>query len=48
VSAPLQADPPAVVPYPRGSWGPEAPLHRLAAPYRWHLHGTPAGTTLNR
>lgn len=48
VSAPLQADPPAVAPYPRGSWGPEAALHRLAAPYRWHLHGTPAGTTLNR
>ncbi len=42
VSAPLQADPPAAVPYPRGSWGPEAALHRLAAPYRWHLDGTPA------
>ena len=39
VSAPLQADPPAVVPYPPGSWGPEAALHRLAAPYRWHLTG---------
>jgi glucose-6-phosphate 1-dehydrogenase len=40
VSAPLQADPPAVVPYQRGSWGPEAALHRLAAPHRWHLDGT--------
>jgi glucose-6-phosphate 1-dehydrogenase len=40
VSAPLQQDPPAAVPYPRGSWGPEAELHRLAAPHRWHLNGT--------
>ncbi len=37
VSAPLQQDPPAAVPYPRGSWGPEAELDRLAAPHRWHL-----------
>jgi glucose-6-phosphate 1-dehydrogenase len=50
VSAPLQADPPGAVPYPRGSWGPEAALHRLAAPYRWHLNGGPGGpgTTPNR
>ncbi len=40
VSTPLQQDPPKVVPYPRGSWGPQAALHRLAAPYRWHLDGT--------
>ena len=40
VSAPLQENPPEVVPYPRGSWGPEAALARLAAPYRWHLDGT--------
>jgi glucose-6-phosphate 1-dehydrogenase len=50
VSAPLQEHPPAVLPYPRGSWGPEAALQRLAAPYRWHLDGTsaPSGTTPNR
>jgi glucose-6-phosphate 1-dehydrogenase len=50
VSAPLQADPPEVVPYPSGSWGPESALHRLAAPYQWHLNGgpRPPGTTPNR
>ncbi|HTT53512.1 MAG TPA: glucose-6-phosphate dehydrogenase [Streptosporangiaceae bacterium] len=40
VSAPLQADPPPVQPYAQGSWGPERALHRLAAPYRWHLDGS--------
>jgi glucose-6-phosphate 1-dehydrogenase len=50
VSAPLLDAPPPVVQYPRGSWGPDAALHRLAAPYRWHLDGTSAssGTTPNR
>jgi glucose-6-phosphate 1-dehydrogenase len=50
VSTPLQEAPPPAAPYPRGSWGPEAALHRLAAPYRWHLDGSPAppGTTPNR
>jgi glucose-6-phosphate 1-dehydrogenase len=41
VSTALQEDPPPVVPYAPGSWGPEAALRRLAAPYRWRLHGTP-------
>ena len=40
VSAPLQQHPPKAVPYPRGSWGPENELRRLAAPHRWHLDGT--------
>ena len=40
VSAPLQQHPPKAVPYPRGSWGPENELRRLAAPYRWRLEGT--------
>lgn len=35
VSAPLLEHPPAVKPYPRGSWGPLA-VERLIAPYRWH------------
>ncbi len=50
VSTPLQEDPPRALPYPRGSWGPEAALHRLAAPYRWHMDGAPPppGTTPNR
>ena len=48
VSAPLQQHPPKTVPYPRGSWGPENELRRLAAPYRWRLEGTTPGTTLNR
>ena len=48
VSAPLQQHPPKVVPYPRGSWGPENELRRLAAPYRWRLEATTPGTTLNR
>jgi glucose-6-phosphate 1-dehydrogenase len=50
VSTPLQEDPPPVVPYAPGSWGPDAELRRLAAPYRWRLDGTaaPAGTTPNR
>ncbi|GAA0397498.1 glucose-6-phosphate dehydrogenase [Streptomyces luteireticuli] len=35
-SAPLLENPPPVEPYARGSWGPDA-VHRLVAPYRWHL-----------
>ena len=42
VSAPLQQHPPKAVPYPRGSWGPENELRRLAAPHRWRLNGTPS------
>jgi glucose-6-phosphate 1-dehydrogenase len=42
VSAPLQQHPPKAVPYPRGSWGPESELRRLAAPHRWRLDGTPS------
>jgi glucose-6-phosphate 1-dehydrogenase len=36
ISAPLLENPPPVEVYPRGSWGPEA-VHKLIAPYRWHL-----------
>ena len=37
ISAPLLEDPPPVEPYAPGSWGPEASVARLAAPFRWHL-----------
>jgi glucose-6-phosphate 1-dehydrogenase len=37
ISAPLLEDPPPVQPYTPGSWGPDTSLHRLAAPYHWHL-----------
>jgi glucose-6-phosphate 1-dehydrogenase len=36
VSAPLLESPPEVIPYPVGSWGPEA-VHDLIAPKRWRL-----------
>jgi glucose-6-phosphate 1-dehydrogenase len=36
VSAPLLEHPPKPLPYPPGSWGPEA-IERLVAPNRWHL-----------
>jgi len=39
ISAPLLDDPPPVQPYAPGSWGPQAALDRLAAPYHWHLPG---------
>jgi glucose-6-phosphate 1-dehydrogenase len=34
ISAPLLDNPPAVVSYPRGSWGPES-AEKLISPYRW-------------
>ncbi len=43
VSEPLLENPPPVQPYQPGSWGPDA-VHRLIAPFRWHLPdaaGTP-------
>ena len=36
VSAPLLENPPEVLPYPTGSWGPEA-IHDLIAPRKWRL-----------
>ncbi len=36
LSTPLLSDPPPVVPYPSGSWGPEA-AQELVAPRRWRL-----------
>jgi glucose-6-phosphate 1-dehydrogenase len=36
VSAPLHENPPEVLPYPTGSWGPEA-IHELIAPRKWRL-----------
>ena len=36
VAAPLLASAPAVQPYARGSWGPDA-VHDLVAPHEWHL-----------
>ena len=36
VSAPLLESPPEVLPYPTGSWGPEA-IHELIAPRKWRL-----------
>jgi glucose-6-phosphate 1-dehydrogenase len=37
ISAPLLDNPPPAEPYSPGSWGPEASLARLCAPFRWHL-----------
>src|SRR5215470_10218355 len=39
VSAPLLDNPPPLQPYAPGSWGPQAALDHLTAPYRWHLPG---------
>jgi glucose-6-phosphate 1-dehydrogenase len=36
ISTPLLENPPPVEPYARGSWGPDS-VHKLVAPYRWHL-----------
>ena len=36
ISTPLLEDPPALEPYPRGSWGP-ASIRHVTAPYAWHL-----------
>jgi len=36
VSAPLLESPPEVLPYPQGSWGPDA-IYGLIAPRRWRL-----------
>lgn len=36
VSAPLLADPPPVLPYAPGSWGPAA-ANKITEPYRWRL-----------
>jgi len=36
VSTPLLEDPPAVQPYSKGSWGPDA-INELVAPRRWRL-----------
>ncbi|HEX9064016.1 MAG TPA: glucose-6-phosphate dehydrogenase [Streptosporangiaceae bacterium] len=37
VAMPLIEDPPEVELYEPGSWGPEGPLKRLIAPYKWYL-----------
>jgi glucose-6-phosphate 1-dehydrogenase len=37
ISEPLLKNPPAVQPYPPGSWGPEPAIDRLISPYRWYL-----------
>lgn len=36
VVAPVLDHPPAIDPYPQGSWGPDR-IHELIAPRRWHL-----------
>jgi glucose-6-phosphate 1-dehydrogenase len=36
ISEPLLRDPPAVKPYPQGSWGPNQ-IHQLVAPFAWRL-----------
>jgi glucose-6-phosphate 1-dehydrogenase len=36
IATPLLENPPAVLPYAAGSWGPDA-VHDLIAPRRWHL-----------
>jgi glucose-6-phosphate 1-dehydrogenase len=36
ISAPLLESPPPVLPYPVGSWGPDA-VHDLVAPGEWRL-----------
>jgi glucose-6-phosphate 1-dehydrogenase len=36
VATPLLEAPPPVLPYPQGSWGPDA-VHRLIAPRQWRL-----------
>ncbi len=36
VATPLLQRPPTPLPYPRGSWGPDA-IDELIAPHRWHL-----------
>ena len=42
VSAPLLERPPTPLPYPRGSWGPDA-IDQLVSPGRWHLPDTDNG-----
>ena len=37
VSQPLLADPPPVLPYAEGSWGPAEAMNALLAPHRWRL-----------
>ena len=37
ISEPLLQNPPPVLRYARGSWGPEPATSRLVAPFRWHL-----------
>ena len=37
ISEPLLQNPPPVLPYALGSWGPERATSRLVAPFRWHL-----------
>ncbi len=41
ISAPLLESPPPVERYAPGSWGPQASLDRLIAPFRWHLPEAP-------
>jgi glucose-6-phosphate 1-dehydrogenase len=36
ISEPLLQNPPPVLPYEAGSWGPE-PVNKLIEPFRWHL-----------
>jgi glucose-6-phosphate 1-dehydrogenase len=36
ISEPLLQNPPPVLPYAAGSWGPE-PVNKLIEPFRWHL-----------
>jgi glucose-6-phosphate 1-dehydrogenase len=36
ISAPLLEHPPPVEVYAPGSWGPDS-IHKITAPYRWHL-----------
>ena len=37
ISAPLLDNPPPIQRYAPGTWGPQPALHRLTAPYHWHL-----------
>ncbi|MHB1841735.1 MAG: glucose-6-phosphate dehydrogenase [Sulfobacillus sp.] len=36
VAAPVQENPPALLPYAQGSWGPKS-VQELVEPHRWHL-----------
>ena len=50
ISAPVLNNPPPIQPYAPDSWGPQAAVDQLAAPYHWHLpvgrHQQPRGAPM--